>query len=474
MKKVIREINHQTNLEMNLPQYGNYLMNLYYKSAVAELTMDYYTFYEMLSDGEKIDAKLQSYTDEFNHILEETVLETRIDAEREKAVAQIDSLRNKVYRTVSALMAYADIFARYEYVSNRCEYLFKDSEKYDRISDEDFTREIMQYIFSEEDNTVINNKIAEIVAELPIRLTKNKFFQYLSDGFSVYSKTDKQTIDDFVYMLKTSAMLEQPEGLEEYETLYEIYHEIEKLSYAEITEEQFHNLEAKLQYAADFIDEETNLFMILQGLINRAYVLIIAAPYVDNSDSESKACLNIIRSVHACFGDREYISLPDDVTDTFAFLEGVPERNYEQLQSVEYVLDTIKNNHIGIVKNIMVDTIYQGLFMAQNLLADSLFVDLSDIENIFEEKNKAEAEVDAECYVTEMRDSLIADLTEFFKNHQKLVNKSVMSVILSYLPVFFNNITEIQDYVYNALSNCTNEAEKQAAIEIIKCIMNIN
>ena len=348
------------------------------------------------------------------------------------------------------------------------------SEKYVKISDEDLTREIMQYIFAEEDNASINSKISDVVAELPLRLTKSKFFQLLSDGLSVYSKTDKTTIDDFVYMLKTSALLDIPENLSEYEELNEIYNDIRNINYSEITREQFHGLEAKLQYAAEYIDEETNLLMILQGIINRIYVIMLAEPYADNEDKEIKACTDVIMAINDNFSDAEYISLPDDVTDMFVFLEGVPENIHEQIQNVEYVLDNIRNNHLSIVKDIMADNIYKGLFNAQNLITDSLFVDLSDIQSIFEDSYSEKEDFDGEKYVSVIRDELINELTDFFKNNQKPVNKSVMAVILSSLPVFFNNITEVQDYIYNSLSNCTNNAEKQAATEILKSIINEN
>ena len=74
-------------------------------------------------------------------------------------------------------------------------------------------------------------------------------------------------------------------------------------------------------------------------------------------------------------------------------------------------------------------------------------------------------------YLREKQDKLITELTEFFNSNQKIVNKSVMSLVLSKLPVFFNNITEVQDYIYNSLNNCTNKAEKAACIEIINGLM---
>lgn len=479
MKKFVTELGKNINLEMNLPLYANYLMDLYNKRAAVEFAMDYYTYQGMINDYAVKDAYLDKFTKEFNHIVEKYVNTICVDEMREEGIRKIDLIRNNVYNVVEVLAAYADIFSRYEYVINRCEYVYKETDILAHHNDEEFTRQVMQYIFSDEDNAVINSKICEVIAELPLRLTKNKFFELLSDGMSVYSKTDKKTIDDFVYVLRSSSMLWLPDRLDEYEELYQIYNEIKDIDYTSMEEDMFYEVEAKLKYAAEFIEHETNLFMILQGLINKAYALIIAAPYVDNKVSEVENARYIIENINKSFYNSEYLTLEDDITDRFVFLEGVPETLQNVIQSVEYVLDNVKNNHLGIVKSIMADTIYQGLFLCEKLLADSLFVDLSESDEdgavkdkTGEEKNVKDTDKQGnEEYLEQEKERMIADLMEFFKSHKKPVNRSVMALILSRLPVFFNNITEVQDYVYNALSNCTNKAEKAASVEIIKSLM---
>lgn len=471
MKKVIKEISNGINLEMNLPAYANYLVDLYNKSAVVELTMDFYTYYEMLEDQEHGDENLKACVDIVNDIIQSVIIPGKVDAEREKAIARIDGLRNEIYKKVDSLAAYADIFSRYEYVSNRCEYLFKDADFGSSYSDDDFTRQIMQYIFSEEDNTVINSKISEIIAEVPLRLTKSKFFQLLSEGLTVYNQTDQQTVDDFIYVLKSSSMLILPEYMEEFRDLHEIYLYAKNLNYGTITESQFHELEQKLNYAAVFIEEETNLYTMLQGIINKTYAILICLPYASFEQQDIACCMKIIQAVSEQFKNPEYRTLADDVTELFGNLEGIPEGLHSRLSSVEYVLDNVKEQYMDIVKSIMAEKIYHGLFLIQCLLSDSLFIDLSAVREGFDNKTETE-ESDIKDYVARKRDELIAELTEFFKNNQKIVNRSVMALILSRLPVFFNNITEIQDYIYHSLLNCTNKAEKAAVVEIIKCIIN--
>ena len=74
-------------------------------------------------------------------------------------------------------------------------------------------------------------------------------------------------------------------------------------------------------------------------------------------------------------------------------------------------------------------------------------------------------------YLNEQQTELIRQFGHLFEQNEKTINRAVMSVILSELPVFFNNISELQDYIYNNLSICTDKAEKLACIEILNGLM---
>lgn len=472
MNKILKEISKGMNLEKNLPVYGKYLADLYNGSAAVELALDYYTYYEMLEDRGKKDENLQRYAEVISEIIENVIIPKQTETERNKAITEIEGVRNEIYQKVDGLAAYADIFSRYEYVSNRCEYLFKDTDLDSNYSDEDFTRQIMQFIFSDEDNTVINGKISEIVAEIPLRMTKSKFFQLLSEGLTVYNQTDRQTLNDFVYVLKSSSMLILPEQIEDFQDLYEIYLYAKNMNYDTITESQFCELEKKLKYAADFIDEETGLYMMLQGIVNKIYAMLNCMPYVSYEQENVACCIRILREVNEAFQGGEYKTLSDNITASLGALEGIPEGLYSKISSVEYVLDTVKEQYMETVSGIKAEEFFRELYLTRYLLSDSLFIDLSAVRESFEQTDGESESFDIRLYVEQKREELVGELTRFFSENQKIVNRSVMALILSRLPVFFNNITEIQDYVYYSVSNCTNKAEKAAVIEIIKCIIN--
>ncbi|MCI8668062.1 MAG: hypothetical protein HFI34_00855 [Lachnospiraceae bacterium] len=472
MNKVLKEILKGMNLEENLPVYGKYLADLYNRSAAVELALDYYTYYEMLEDRGKKDENLQRYAAVISEIIEHVIIPKQTEAERNKAITEIDGIRNEIYQKVDGLAAYADIFSRYEYVSNRCEYLFKDTDLGGNYSDEEFTRQIMQYIFSEEDNTVINGKISEIIAEVPLRMTKSKFFQLLSEGMTVYNQTDRKTVDDFVYVLKSSSMLILPEQIKDFQDLHEIYLYAKNMNYDTITESQFCELEQKLKYAAAFIDDETGLYMMLQGIVNKIYAMLNCMPYVSYEQENVACCIRVLQAVNEAFQGGEYKTLSDEVTESFGALEGVPEELYSKISSVEYGLDTVKEQYMKTVSDIKVEEFFRDLFITRYLMSDSLFVDLSVVRDSLKQTDVESESFDIKVYVEQKRQELEEDLTRFFHENQKIVNRSVMALILSRLPVFFNNITEIQDYIFYSVSNCTNKAEKAAVVEIIKCIIN--
>lgn len=478
MKKFIKEIEKGIDLEKNLPQYGSYLMDLYYRKAVTQFAMDYYTYQGMMADHVTEDAFIIDYTKEFHVWIQEYLLPLCVDEKREEGICKIDRLRNKVYNVVEVLSAYADIFSRYEYVLNRCEYRFKEAENVAAgYTDEDFTRDIMNYIFSDEDHAVVNLKISEILSELPIRMTKNKFFELLKNGMSVYEISDKATIDDFIYDIRSSALMVFPEGMAHYEVLADIWQMLQKTDYSDISQEDWKKCTQALHYAADMISKATNLFMLLQGLINKGYAMLIAAPYVGEPVRETENAANIIAKLHENFYNEDCLTLEEEITDSFIFMEGIPEELDNILQSVEYVLDGVRKNHTKIVKSILSDGIYLGLFLCEKLLSDSLFVDLSGEYALFEEesdgtgKDTGEDQTDTKEYLAQKTKELTQELAAGLKTQPKLLGKSIMSLILSKLPVYFNNLTELQDYVYYSLSGCTNKAEKAACIEIIKGIM---
>ena len=66
---------------------------------------------------------------------------------------------------------------------------------------------------------------------------------------------------------------------------------------------------------------------------------------------------------------------------------------------------------------------------------------------------------------------LLDSFAASFETMDRTVRRAVMSAVLSQVPVFFNNIDEIQGYINTSLSLCSDISERQACVEVLKLIM---
>ena len=120
------------------------------------------------------------------------------------------SLRKESTQIMELLSAYTDRFTVYEYVLNRLEYRFSGASLEAGYSDEDMTQEILQKLSSETDQTVRQSMLVSIIEQLPMRMTRKRFFQVLAEGMDAYKGSDKEAVDGQLFMLRTAAMLEEP------------------------------------------------------------------------------------------------------------------------------------------------------------------------------------------------------------------------------------------------------------------------
>ena len=78
--------------------------------------------------------------------------------------------------------AYTDAFELYEYILNRKEYGFEENvdeeleKMFEEFDAEQFSAEVFNFIFADKDKVAVNAKIQQIVGQLPLRMTKARFY----------------------------------------------------------------------------------------------------------------------------------------------------------------------------------------------------------------------------------------------------------------------------------------------------------
>ena len=93
----------------------------------------------------------------------------------------------------------------------------------------------------------------------------------------------------------------------------------------------------------------------------------------------------------------------------------------------------------------------------RRLMSTSIYADLDA-----EEAGEAD-----EKNVDETFSRLSEALTEAFKTGNKALNRARQAAVLSALPVFYNNRTEVMNYVRDSLASCGNVHEKNVAVSKI-------
>lgn len=461
LKTISKDICNNKNLDRNISLYISNMMSLYSRFSYIKLSMNYYTFVDAMADRSDDNSReVLTVLSKLNGIMNDTILNNADNSEVASALTQIEAIRNSVIDTMEALTAYIDRFSLYEHIFNRIEFRFND-EKFDNNYYENYlSNDIMNYILSDKDAVVMNSRINEMVGQLPMRLTRKKFFELVKDALNLYKNQEKSSLDDFMYVLNTVSGIYEPAGFRERFPLFEeILNKLADADFKEITKEIFEEKTKLLSFAVSEVTAISDTYVMLMELINDIYVILLASDVAFCDSDERMNAVSIIKSVmeHDDIND-----VAEEVTDNFIAFEGCQEKIYSQISSNDYVIDEALKSFEKELSDMQLNDKFDVLVKVSKLSSGSQFVDLNKVND----KTLAD-----EAYVDGVFDAFYQELSKVFGLGKREYNRAVMSVVLSSLPVFFNNVNEIQDYVNVSLSQCTDEAEKKACASLIKMII---
>ncbi len=463
-KDLVRAIKKGKELEKNLPIYRNRLFDIYHQVSLLHVTMDYFVLYETLQEKSgKENGYLADTISEINQVIQ-TIFIDGISSEEEKKeqIAKILSARDEVIRMMKILTMYTDKLQIYEHVVNRMELKFENQIELAEV--DTFVQKVYQYIFSGKDNVVINESIKEVLAELPVRMARSKYFQMIENSMSVYKDADKSALDRFVYMLETSAMLYEPEGVGEYFLdIKEFSDRLGKMCFSAMSEAEFRMVYDELQEKAEFIEEVADLYVSIQGLLNSLYCYETSFQGQEHEKESEQACLAIIKGVNQLFAEGNWADIPQKIQEKLVLTEGKQESLVEEMMQLEAGLMDIQMGQEEKLEQLGMLADFDKLDAMQQLLAASgTFVE-------FEEE--AVEETADEAYVMEETAKLLEKLKVQFAENEMCVNRAVIAATISKFPVFFTSSKEVEEYIRESLERCQDDAERQASMNVIQAIM---
>lgn len=424
-----------------------------YQYSFVRLTLNYSIYYDRLFEEAGETDKLRSYIQCYNKLL------TRF-FEEEDIEKELLELRKNVTRQVEILTAYTDCFQIYEYVLNRLERKFKTLHTLGQ-DDKRFTDRLVKFITEAKEKAVMNSRIQDIIGELPVRLTKQKFFSLILEGLSVYIGSPMENLKSMMYILETESMTRLPEGMEEYKELYELLKQLERWNYRNMTEDGYKDAISKLDIACKELLKESSFYMDLQEMINDLYVLIITNSQAVVSMSEEQLCQSLILEILDKYEKMEE-PVSEEYYERFTDLEGRQEACYERYLRCELPPeDEISGEDPDYIKAVNVEL----------LLSGSPFVELKEegISSVSDQDKMAV--VDRAC-LEHTAGEYFKRLEEVFSNTSRPVARAVMAKALSSLPIYFNSVDEIQAYIRGSLESCLDDAEKETCKELLEELMS--
>lgn len=465
-KSIYKDIINNNNLQDNIPKFLEMAVGSYNTFASVRLALYYYTYYEQyLDEKEGWSGQLHEYIGCINNVISKAILQISSKEELGEYVKQIDDIRKGITKEMEMLTQYVDLFEIYEYALNRVEYRFKDMGQMEE--DEELARNLLRYIFDSEDNVMINDRIKEIIGQLPVRITKQKYFDYIRDSLNELIGANEDVLDTYIYIVRSCAMLDMSPDMEKtFPMLWKNKEKLEKIDFKGITEDEYDAATLLIRESATCLENESSAYYGLIELVNELYTLLLCSPYMgltsSYSNDHTEAALHIIDSINNIFLKDNKEEPPSELLSSFNIIEGLQEDMEYDIISLEDMLYHIAEHHGTLVDRLGKEKLLHSLLLSKDLHSGSLFIDLN--------KTGLNGIVDHERLRNEM-DKLSMELEDCFRGIDRMIVRAIMANTMSKMPVFFNTHTEVMEYVLYSLDKCTDIAEKYASIEIIEGLM---
>ena len=463
MRQLIKSLNNGKNLDNDLPSYVRTLSNEYHSYALTQAMMQYYVMCEQHEDGYFKEKEVLETVRVIHEMMEELFVKEN-SLNKEACIQRIDAERTRIIRKMEVLTNYTDQLMIYEYILNRMEYKFEDEEQGMDEDDSMFVQQLLQYVLSVKDNYVVNEKIKEVIGQLPVRMARSKFYELVKNSISLYKGSEKDSLDGYLYMLRTSASLYKPECEGQYfESWGEFVAELRKVDFDSLEKEQFDKVFLALKEKAQDISDASEVFVTLQELINSLYAYLLVDMDTANAQSstwekEESICKEIIISIANKVKIEDNYGMTEEVMQKLELMEGIPEKIMTGIQHLMGSFQMAKESYHEKIHELQLEKAFSMLEKLEDLLSSSIFIEF---------KKKCTEEV-TEKMAEEETVKLVEEFSELFHGSSIRFVRAVIASVLSRMPVFFAGVEEVSEYMQTSLEQCKDIAEKKACYELLR------
>lgn len=442
--------------EENIIKYQKLLASALYNYSAIKLSLNFFTGLEMSDEYEN------EYITKIGLILKNTILAGKKPSDDD--IKTITDLRDSITGKMKVLTSYTDAFEIFEYVLNRREADIKGTTSAN-VDIYSLADAMYRFVFSDNDKVIVNTRIQDFIAQLPVRMTKQRFLDIVTNSLSIYKGGEQESLMDFADTIRDTAIARTPDGFEtEYPELFKIYSELRDADYSALDSIGYDNLSASLSKATQEIESEVTDYLMVMEIINDTLILAYTADIAEEK-YRTKECDVALKILSSLAGSEDIYKAAEETDALLPELEGTQENSYEELIPIESNLDELITSYAPeFPENESMQKNFEALRRADMLTSSSLFMDID--KNFSIVNNVADDD-----FVNKIKEEVTRDLSDALAGKNKYIRRSIMAKVLSTMPVFFNTQDEIKQYFEEALLGCNDNAELTACEAIVNDIM---
>ena len=447
------DIKKGKNLERSLSAFAKDLSAVYGSSAILNLSMNYANYF-VNSKEKETDRSFAGIGDKINALIKSTIVEGNVS---KKSIEEIESIREEVKAGVDAATAFLSAFENFNYVLSRK----LPNKEYDgkEFDTDDEARKILTYIFEDDDNILINSKIQRVISELPIRYTKGKFFDIIETSVDRYAGAEKKALKAFAYMVRQAGMIYDLDNMQKlYPELADEFEYFKNFEFDKATKKQLLTESVKLNSTIARCSELTDDGILVMEVVNDLYAVLINWDSINKEDAELETEMITFTNESFVNEDRSLEEFEAKVVEIFTKLEGKLEAVYEDLMSYEGTLFDVQSRFVKEASEYGYKDKYDDLYKCSILKQGSLFADLNDLEDTGLTET---ADLD------KLKDTLKSEFDRIFNEVDRSVRRGIMAQVIGSVPVYFENRTEVMDYIRSSLASCNSREELVGTINAV-------
>ena len=249
-------------------------------------------------------------------------------------------------------------------------------------------------------------------------------------------------------------MLEEPaEFKQSFPEFYEVVETFKQAPLSAVSEAEWNKLHDMLADAMEELNSQMDRMLLLQELINDLCVVTMTDGCTWTE--QHKTCSSIISFTLTPGTDEAALNA------MLTALEGIQEQYSMTFQEKSTLVDELmQSSKEQLSEQGMLET-FSKLEVLSKLLSSSRFADI---------EQKQESETVEASYIEEQTAALISELETFLKSSSKPLARAVMAKLVTMVPLFIRDYNQLEEYIQNSLSSCSDVAEKLACIEIIRSL----